>query len=127
MEISERTQDGTTILTISGQFNFSFSAREEFDAAVQKAQAAGARCIILSMELVSFIDSAALGMLMLAHQSLQKNGVKIVLAHPQEYVQQALNLLNISSKIPIYSSLEKAMAENSSRPFVFKNCAYDFS
>ena len=127
MEITKRTQDGTAILTISGQFNFSFSAREEFDAAVNKAQEEGARCIIVSLELVSFIDSAALGMLVLAHQSVKKHGVKIVLAHPQEYVQQALNLLNISAKIPIYPSLEKAMVDNTSRPFVFKDCAYNFS
>ncbi len=127
MDISERTRDDTTILTISGSFNFSFSAREEFNAAVQKAQDAGARCIVVSLELVSFIDSAALGMLVLAHQSLKRNGVKIVLAHPQEYVHQILNLLNISAKIPIYPSLEKAMADNTSRPFFFKDCAYDFS
>ena len=127
MEITERTQDGTIILTISGQFNFSFSAKEEFDAVVKKAQESGARCIVVSLELVSFIDSAALGLLVLLHQSLKRNGVKIVLAHPQEFVQQALNLCNISTMIPIYPSLEKALADNSSGSFVFRNCAYDFS
>ena len=127
MEITVRTQDRTTILTISGQFNFSFSAKEEFDAAVTKAQEAGASCIIVSLKLVSFIDSAALGMLVFSHQSLKKSGVKIVLAHPQKFVQQALHPLNISAKIPIYSSLEKALAENTSRPYFFRDCAYDFS
>ncbi len=127
MEITERTQDRTTILTISGQFNFSFSAKEEFDAAVKKAQESGARCIVVSLELVSFIDSAALGILVLSHQFLKRNGIKIVLAHPQEFVQQALNLCNISAMIPIYPSLEKALADNTSGSFVFRDCAYDFS
>jgi len=78
MEFKENQEDGLYRVEMSGDFVFSdnpgFRAilkKIEDDATVQR--------IIFQMEKLDFIDSAALGMLLLAHDAAAKKKAKLIL------------------------------------------------
>ena len=99
MTITERMMDNKLILTLSGHFDF--QARTLFREAIRQAQATNHRDILLNLVQVSFIDSAALGLLALTHQKLQLTHQHLVLVAPQGYVLKTLELADIHKMMPI--------------------------
>jgi anti-anti-sigma factor len=59
----------------------------------------------LDLEKVAFVDSSALGLLVICHQNLKNKNVSFCLVNPQTYVKQVLDLANIGKMIPIYQTL----------------------
>ena len=53
---------------------------------------------------VPFVDSAALGMLALAHKNLKLANRQLILVAPQEYVLRVLELANIHKMMPIVAT-----------------------
>ena len=102
MHITEEKNDAQTILHLDGRFDF--SARKTFKDAVDQAAEAGGP-VILDLEKVIFVDSSALGLLVICHQNLKTKKIPLYMANPQTYVKQVLDLANIGKMIPTYPSL----------------------
>lgn len=82
MQVTERVDANKILLTLSGRFDF--HARKTFQAAIEQAQSANPRSIILNLAQVPFIDSAGLGLLCLAHENLSKVHIPLALVAPQD-------------------------------------------
>ena len=108
MVIQETTRGEATVLSMSGRLDF--NARHAFQAAIQKAQAAGPRQIVLDFKEVPFVDSAALGLLTVAYKNLDKEKVQVAVANPQEYVKKVFELANLESIVPTFATVEEAVS-----------------
>ena len=108
MDLIQRTSDKATILALQG--DFTFTARHDFTAAVETAWAGGCPHLILNLEGVRFVDSAALGLLALTQSQCNRNHRRLSLVKPQPYVEEILRLANIHLLIPIYASENAALS-----------------
>jgi len=99
IQITDRVEADRTILTLSGRFEF--QARKPFQAAIENAKRSNPRQIILNFSEVPFINSAGLGLLMVAHTSLLEDNIHLSLEVMEGYVLQVFTLANIGQKIPI--------------------------
>lgn len=108
MRISERKEPSGTILYLHDRFDF--SARVPFKEAVEKAQ--NEQCVHLIVDLsgVTFMDSSALGLLVVTYQNFKRSNNKVSLLRPQGYVRQVLDLANIPNLMPIYDDESVALA-----------------
>ncbi len=106
MTITQRSVSDTTVLDISGRFEF--TARKAFASALEKAQERAGGHIILNFQAVPFLDSAALSLLALAHQNMKLKNGRLSIANPQTYVHKVLELANFQKFIPIYQSVDEA-------------------
>jgi stage II sporulation protein AA (anti-sigma F factor antagonist) len=97
---------------------FDQSARQEFKWRIDLAINAGYRHVILNVTEVSFIDSAALGWLVLAQRRFTRIRGQLGLVAPQGFVRDILDLTEISEWIPVYSSEEDAIATLQNLPSV---------
>lgn len=107
MRITQRSVRDATVLDMADEFTY--STRKEFSVPVEKLRQSGCRHVILNMKLVTFVDSAAIGLLALAAQQFKTDNRKLSLVGPQGTVKQVLDLSNISKLIPVYSTEEAAV------------------
>ena len=109
MVISEkRVNEQVIIETFVGSFDQ--NARQDFKWRIDTAVNEGLRFIILNMSEVSFIDSAALGWLVLSQRRFQRIGGKLSIVAHQGFVRDILELTEISEWIPVFSSEEEAVS-----------------
>ena len=99
IQITHRVEADRTILTLSGRFEF--QARKPFQTAIEQAKRSNPRQIILNFSEVPFINSAGLGLIMVTHNSLLADNIRLSLEVTEGYVLQVLTLANIGQKIPI--------------------------
>ncbi len=102
MNITQDNVDGQAIVHLDGRFDF--GARKTFKEAVEQSSDAQ-KPVVLNLEKVTFVDSSALGLLVICHQTLKNKKVPFYLVNPQTYVKQVLDLANIGKMIPIYQTL----------------------
>ena len=108
MTVTESSQYEVKVLRLSGKFDF--RARHEFQTAIEKAREGGARHIILNLQGVSFVDSAALGVLANLHKQLKAQNILMSLVNPQDYVKRVLELVKMDQYFPIHATEEQAMS-----------------
>lgn len=77
MDISSKQQHETYEVTLSGRFTF--SDNPEFREIIYKIDDQDVKQVVLYMSQVEFVDSAALGMLLLAREAALKLQKQIVL------------------------------------------------
>jgi anti-anti-sigma factor len=75
--------------------------RKDFHAAIQEAQAEGKQHIILDLAEVSFIDCAAVGILVRAKQELADAHIRLSLRTAPGRVLDVLKLLNVDKMLPV--------------------------
>ena len=97
--ISEQVDRHQTTLFLSGRFDFLY--RKTFNLAIAKAQLTNPPKIVLNFSQVFYINSAGLGMLMVALKQLKADNICLVLEVPPGYVMDVLNLTHIGGVIPI--------------------------
>ena len=102
----ESFQDGVKVFRLSGKFDS--HSRHEFQTAIGKAEQSGARNIILNLQEVSFVDSAALGLLANMHREFTAQCIHVTLANPQDYVKRVLKLGGMEKYFSIHDTEEKA-------------------
>ena len=108
MRISERKEPSATILSLLDRFDF--GARATFKEAVEKAQKDQCPHLIVDLGGVTFMDSSALGLLVVTYQNFKRSKSKVSLLRPQGYVRQVLDLANIGKMITIYDDEPAALA-----------------
>jgi len=106
MHVAERIQNETLVLMISGRVTF--YSRKVFQALVKTARFSGAKHIIFNMQEVTFMDSSALGGLVLAYLNLNEADVAMSLVEPKQPVKTLLEEVNFPSLIPTYPTEEVA-------------------
>ena len=77
MDITTQNDNGTYNVTLSGKFTF--TDNPEFRTILDKISDANISKVILHMERVEFVDSAALGMLLLAYDESEKHKKALLL------------------------------------------------
>ena len=69
--------------------------------------------VVIDLSQVAFLDSAALGLLMISHRQLQAEKRTLSLAYPHPTVRQILELANLHKTIPLIDADVPAMAKKS--------------
>jgi anti-anti-sigma factor len=90
---------------------FTYGARKEFTSTVDRVKHAGCRHLILNFDQVTFVDSAAIGLLALAAQQFKLEDRKLSMVSPQGTVKQILELANIHTMIPVFPSEDAVVSD----------------
>lgn len=93
MTISRTTRDTTEIVRIEGRFDF--AAHREFRETL-KAALANERTkeVLIDLSATDYIDSSALGMLLLSLENAKAAGKSLALDRPTGAVKQVLDIAN---------------------------------
>jgi len=109
MVISEQQVNSEVIIEkLVGRFDQ--NARQEYKWRMDLAINAGYRHIILDVTDVTFIDSAALGWLVLTQRKFNRVRGKMSLIVRDGFVRDILNLTEIGEWIPVFRSQDDALA-----------------
>lgn len=107
MQVMERLHEDVLILLISGRFTH--YARRVFQAVIKNAEASGVRHIILDFSHVTWMDSAGLGLLALAHLACEGHQISMSLVGLQPPVIEVIEQAGLSQFIPIFPTEECAL------------------
>ena len=77
MDVLQQVREETCDVALSGQFTF--DDHPAFRAILQKIEEDGIQKIVFHMDKLDFADSAALGMLLLAHDAAMKKQKSLVI------------------------------------------------
>ncbi|MEQ1627043.1 MAG: STAS domain-containing protein [Nitrospira sp.] len=113
MQIAHHSHRDADVIDITGQFNF--GTRKDFSTALEKVKQAGSTHVILNFKGVTFVDSAAIGLLALAAQQFKSTNRKLSLVGVQGTVKQVLNLAHIEQMIPIFASEDMAFGAKAAK------------
>jgi anti-anti-sigma factor len=69
--------------------------------------------VVIDLSQVAFLDSAALGLLMISHRQLEAERRKLSLAYPQPTVRQIIELANLHKTIPMIDAGVSSLAKKS--------------
>lgn len=100
MQITHRTFGSADVLDLEGQFNF--SARNAFTDALGALTKCGASHVLFNFRQVTFIDSAAIGLLAIAAQQCKPVKCTLSVVGAQGAVKQVLALARIDQLIPTF-------------------------
>ena len=90
MEIAVMQADNNTTIALKGRFDF--QAHQEFRRTVDGLLRSGKAMLTVDLSQVNFIDSSALGLLLLARENCEKAGGGVILNQPKDYVDKVLKL-----------------------------------
>ncbi|MBI4986894.1 MAG: STAS domain-containing protein [Rhodocyclales bacterium] len=100
MDTNVAAADGRTVIRLKGRFDF--NAHREFrDAVDQALQGAGAQEIQVDFGGVDYLDSSALGMLLMLRDKARGAGKTVSLANCRGAVKQVIEIANFSKLFPI--------------------------
>ena len=100
MQITNEENAGRLTMNLSGRFDF--HAHREFRTAYEKAlEVPGVREIELNFAKVDYLDSSALGMLLLLREKGEAAGKAVVLAGLAGTVKQVLDIANFGKLFTI--------------------------
>jgi len=93
------------VLKVSGEMDA--HTAPQLDKALKEAASQGTR-LILDVAQMSYIATAALGVLMANHNALKSRGGKIVIAGMQEKIKKVFDTMGFSKVFPLAASVEEA-------------------
>lgn len=100
MQIQVHINENKATLAMSGRFDF--NSHREFRAASEEAlKAEGVSEISVDMDRVEYLDSSALGMLLLMREKANAANRKLVLLNCKGIVHQVLEVANFSKLFTI--------------------------
>lgn len=107
MQIVHRSYRSIDVLDIAGQFNF--ASRKDFSAALDKLKQAGSSHVVFNFKQVTFVDSAAIGLLALVAQQYKSLNRTLSIVGAQGTVKQVLDLAHIDQMIPTFPTEDAAI------------------
>lgn len=107
MSITQRVWHDATVIQIDDAFTH--RNRKDFSSAVSAFREAGGKHLIINLREVTFMDSAALGLLALASHQLTADERRLSLVDPQGTVKQILEMANINKMIAVFQTEEAAV------------------
>ena len=99
MQYTLSTQPDGVTATLSGRFTF--ADHQAFRELIGNIEMAPGRCIAVDLDAVEFLDSAALGMLLLANDASEKAGAAFVVRHPRGQVRRTLEITEMAALFSI--------------------------
>lgn len=106
MEIKKtQTKPEETVLSLSGRLDF--IVRRELQSALHTTQTEGSKSVILDLTEVSFIDCAALGILVQTKQELAEAQITLSLIASPGRVLDVLRTMNIDKLMTIESATQE--------------------
>jgi anti-sigma B factor antagonist len=109
VSLTTRPGRGCTVVQVAGELDM--ATEPDLKACLMRAVDAGARCIVLDLAGVRFIDSSALGTIVLTYKALQQRAGRLCLAAAQPLVLRVLGLTSVDRLVGIYPSVEAAEAD----------------
>ncbi len=107
MPITQRITHNATVIDIDDVFTY--RNRKDFSSAVMTFRESGGRHLIVNLHEVTYMDSAAVGLLALTSQQLMAEDRRISLVDPQGTVKQILEMANIDRMIAVFPSEDAAV------------------
>lgn len=102
MQIASEIDGGKAVLKLKGRFDF--HSHRDFRAACEEAlETDGVREIELDFNDVDYLDSSALGMLLLLREKAEAAGHNVVLAGLKGTVKQVMDIANFGKLFAIRS------------------------
>ena len=105
MQISYHIHAGVLVLIVEGRMNF--PVRKIFQGVIEKTKLSRPHQIILNFYHVPSMDSAGIGILMLAHKIFGEANIPLSIEVSEGNVPLALALANIEKAIPISTTTAK--------------------
>ena len=94
MQTNLTVADGLAVVRLQGRFDF--NAHRDFREVIDKAMAATARELHIDMSDVDYIDSSALGMLLMLRDKAKTASREVALSNCSGAVKQVLDIANFS-------------------------------
>ncbi len=108
MEINKtQTKPGETVLSLSGRLDF--IVRRELQSALQNSQTEGTKDVLLDLTNVTFVDCAALGILVKSKQELADAHITLSIIAAPGSVFDVLHTMNIDKMMTITSTKQQAV------------------
>lgn len=92
MQTNVTSRDGSTVIVLQGRFDF--NSHREFREAVERALKEAAPEIKVDLSGVDYLDSSALGMLLMLRDKAKGAGKSVVLASARGAVKQVIDIAN---------------------------------
>lgn len=108
MKVEEKREGRAVILSIEGRLDHAGS--QIFDEHVTRLIEAGERTLVVDFQGVDFLASMGLRALIKPYQALAQKGGRIVVANLSDSVRAVFRLAGIEKAVPIYDSVEAAVA-----------------
>lgn len=101
MQVSLKTQGEAAVISLGGRFDFKI--HHDFKRCSEAAmREAGVRRIEVNLDAVEYLDSSALGMLLLLREQAQDRGMNVALSHCHGAVKEILDIANFGAIFPIH-------------------------
>ena len=107
MHIEKVVLRNAVLVKLAGRFEF--GTRNDYKRVIGQIVQEGHHRLVLDLEQVTFLDSSALGLLLLTDQNFKLNQGSLGLVKPTGYVRQVLELANLPKVIPVYDSVDDAL------------------
>lgn len=101
------SQEGISILTWQG--DITFQNVDAFRERINELMAQETVCMILNMEQVLYVNSAALGILADAVVKGRRNGKELVIAGIQPIVHEIFSIVKFEKFVKLYMSMDDAL------------------
>ncbi|MBI3208275.1 MAG: STAS domain-containing protein [Candidatus Solibacter usitatus] len=98
-----------SVLTLAGRMHLG-TQLQDLEDSVRKQIAAGARKLILDIAGVDYLDSAALGMLLMCSGVMEETGGKMALAGASAKVLQVMKVSHADKVLTLFPSCDDAAA-----------------
>jgi HptB-dependent secretion and biofilm anti anti-sigma factor len=92
MQTNVTSRDGSAVIVLQGRFDF--NAHREFRDAVDRALKEAAPVIKVDLTGVDYLDSSALGMLLMLRDKAKGAGKSVTLANARGAVKQVIEIAN---------------------------------
>jgi len=104
----ESEREHYTLVKLAGEADVTNcgALRELLEAEVAKQP----RTLIIDLDGLRFMDSSALHVILRANRALDRQGGVLALAHPREPVAKMLRLTAADQLIPVYPTVDEAIA-----------------
>jgi anti-anti-sigma factor len=89
---------------------FDIHAEPALESAVLQVQEVHGKHIILNLQALTILDSRALGKLFLTYHHLNRHQIRLSMVNPRPAVRELLEFVNFPQIVPIYNSVEDAVA-----------------
>ncbi len=104
-----KIEGGIVVVALKGRLTLG-SRLSLLEAEVNTLAERGTRKIILDLENVEYADSSALGVLLHASASLRAKGGQLLLASPNQRMQDLFTLTNTTTLLPSYPTRAECLA-----------------
>jgi|SRR4051812_42653096 anti-anti-sigma factor len=108
LQISSEQVDGTLVLRLAGEPDM--MSGEPLEKLVNSTVAARPAKVVIDLSKLEYISSLVAGKMVALQTFLKRNGGRAVIAAPPAMVKTALERMRVVSVLPIFDTMELAMA-----------------